>query len=168
MKVVRFELLLDILWVVGSAWYVATAQSYPPDGRLIPTIVGGAALVVAIIQLAGNFFPVLRPFTHLKKEEDAQHSSGDPSHAAKTGESSNTRAKDKQQLIAIGWSIGFILAIYLIGFVFAVPLFFLAYFLTQKQRKWKTAIVSAVVMWALTWGLFEQLLSIHFPAGLLF
>lgn len=159
MKVLRFELLVDIIWVIGSTCYVAIAQSYPPDGRLIPSIVGGAALVVAIIQLAGNFFPVLRPFTHLKKEADTSD--------AKTEEPTNSRAKDKQQLIAIGWSIGFILAIYLIGFVFAVPLFFLAYFLTQKQRKWKTAIVSAVVMWALTWGLFEQLLSIHFPPGVL-
>jgi hypothetical protein len=168
MKVVRFELLIDILWVICSTWYVATAQSYPPDGRLIPTIIGGAALVIAIIQLAGNFIPVLRPFTHQKKEEDAKHSIGDNTHAEKTQESHHSKQKDKQQLIAIGWSIGFILVIYLIGFVFAVPLFFLVYFLTLKPRKWKLAIVSAIVMCALTWGLFGQLLSVHFPKGLLF
>lgn len=57
------ELVLDCVWVIGAAGYVAMAQSYPSPAELAPTYLGVGALVVAVIQLVGGFVPYIRRFT---------------------------------------------------------------------------------------------------------
>jgi hypothetical protein len=64
----------------------------------------------------------------------------------------------------MAWTAGLLLAVYVAGFVVAVPVFFLAYFLTL--RAWRTAVASAVVMWAVTQFLFVDALAVPLPHGL--
>ncbi|MCL6633391.1 MAG: tripartite tricarboxylate transporter TctB family protein [Alicyclobacillus herbarius] len=194
MKVLRGELFIDIAWVVVSAWYIGVSMHYPPAGRLIPMVVGIAALVVGVVQLIGNFVPALRPFTH---QRNVERVSGDRvsalarnpdalanSPTAETRESmaemnstsalrsqatETERSENVRQWTAILWSAGLVAGLFLFGFLVSIPLFFLAYFTLQKnQRNWKLAIVSAIVMGAITFGVFDQLLGLHLYNGLIF
>ena len=55
--------------------------------------------------------------------------------------------------------------VYVLGFEVAIPAFFLAYF--AYQRAWRTALISAFVMWALAYGLFSTALGVPLPHGML-
>lgn len=58
------ELIVDVLLVVGVAYYLWVAHSYPPDGREIPMVVGTVTLIAAIVQLIGWFVPFMWNLTH--------------------------------------------------------------------------------------------------------
>jgi hypothetical protein len=69
----------------------------------------------------------------------------------------------RQVVFAIAWAVGLLLGIYVLGFVVAVPVFFLAYF--GVLRAWRTAVISAVVMAVVTQGLFVEALAVPLPHG---
>ncbi|MCL6598145.1 MAG: tripartite tricarboxylate transporter TctB family protein [Alicyclobacillus macrosporangiidus] len=164
MKSLRWELILDISWVAFAIWYVAIAQQYPPAGRLIPTVVGVALGLAGLCQLFGNFFEALRPFTHERKR--ATDDKGMRALAAE--EQSVTPEQNRRELTALGWAAAFVLMLWLIGFDIGIPLYFLIYFLVPSRRSWKLAFSSAVIMGALTYGVFDQLLDLHLFPGVLF
>jgi hypothetical protein len=150
----RIELSVDLAWVVVAAAYCAIASTFPPDGRLMPLAVGAGALVLGLVHLGGNFIPLMRPFTH--GERDAQAGSA----GAEGGQI------DPSQLKAIAWAISLLVAIFMIGALPAIFLFFLAYF-GIGARRWVLAPVSAVLMTLLTWGVFGQLMSLQLPQGVI-
>jgi hypothetical protein len=177
------ELIVDIAIVVGSAYYVWTAQGYPPAGREIPTVVGTIALVVGALQLVGWFVRPLWTMTHGRppaetqapaapaagarspeKPVATQDSATDVDAATDGGQARRTQNRDTA--IVIAWAAGFLVAILVLGYRYGVPLFFLAYFGARKQ--WKLAIGSAVVMWALTQFVFIDLLGIALPTSQFF
>lgn len=64
MKISAGEIAVDLVWVVGTGWYVIAAFHYPSPANLAPLILGGAACLVGIIQLVGAFIPGMRRMTH--------------------------------------------------------------------------------------------------------
>ncbi|HEX7164309.1 MAG TPA: tripartite tricarboxylate transporter TctB family protein [Trebonia sp.] len=168
----RGELVVDILLVLGIAWYLYVAQSYPPDGRQIPTVVGTVGLIAAVIQLAGWFIPGLWLFTHGDRPAGRAIHGARPDTAASTGGHAPTAPdrdagalsrESRDTVVIMAWAAFFLAAILVLGYVYGVPLFFLAYF--GARRSWKLAIGSAVAMWALTQLVFIDLLAIPLPGG---
>lgn len=162
MKLRRLELIVDVIWVLLSVWYVLTASTYPSAGRLIPMSVGIAVFIIGSFQLIGYFVPALRAFTHGR-----QPSRGDADAPAAEEAAAIARA-ERREWIAILWALLLLAGIYVLGYLITVPLFFLAYFLFQRPMRWKLALISAVVMGGLTYLVFYQLLSIQLYPGLLF
>jgi tripartite tricarboxylate transporter TctB family protein len=73
------------------------------------------------------------------------------------------QGEPRQVMLAIAWVVALLVAVYALGFELAVPVFFLAYF--GVMRSWRTAAVSAVVMWAVTKFLFVNALGVPLPHG---
>jgi len=167
----RGELVVDILLVLGIAWYLYVAQGYPPDGRQIPTVVGTVGLVAAVIQLVGWFIPRLWSFTHGNRPASRAAPGARPDTASAGGhalaapdrDAGATSRESRDTVVIMAWAAFFLVAILVLGYVYGVPLFFLAYF--GARRSWKLAIGSAVVMWALTQFVFIDLLAIPLPGG---
>jgi hypothetical protein len=178
------ELLFDILLVLAIGGYLLVAQTYPPTGRQIPTVVGSVALIAAVVQLIGWFVPGMWKFSHgdpdadsLSKKSAAQAASEVTRHRPTALEATadaaddepaaaQTTATDGKPLdvpIAMAWAGAFLGGILLIGYSIAVPLFFLLYF--GVRRSWVLAVVSAVVMGLVTSVLFEQVLDIPMYSG---
>jgi hypothetical protein len=187
------ELVFDVLIVLAIGGYLLVAQSYPPIGRQIPTVVGVVALVAAVVQLIGWFVPGMWKFSHGDPADDGLSQKGataaatevtrqGPDSTGTTGSSAAPAADsaapadgpadpkaDGSPLavpIAIGWAAGFLAAILLLGYVVAVPLFFLVYF--GVRRSWVLAVVSAVVMGLVTAVLSQEVLGIAMYGGILF
>jgi hypothetical protein len=167
------ELVFDVALVLAIGGYLIVAQTYPPIGRQIPTVVGIIALVAAVVQLIGWFVPGMWKFTHGEQRDDslvrnapraATEVTRNRSGGAQPAPETNGRTVDVP--IAMAWAAGFLGAILLFGYVVAVPLFFLVYF--GIRRSWVLAIASAVVMGLVTSLLFERLLDIPMYGGLLF
>ena len=144
----RAELLIDLLWLVLAGGYCAVAAGYPPEGRLVPLTVGLIALAIGIVHFSGHFITVLRPFTHADSMQEPP------------------APVERSELIAALWASALLAGIFLIGAVAAVFLFFVLYF-GLRGRRWQLGLVSAVIMAAITWGLFGQLIALNLPAGIL-
>jgi len=189
------ELGIDVAIVVGSAFYVHAASNYPPQGRQIPMLVGWIAIAMGALHLVAHAVPQLWAVTHdsqarTRKTPDIPV----PAVAARTaqttaqttveeaGQDDSTRAEPAaavappvsldvapgaplQVLVAIAWVVALLAAVYVFGFEVAIPAFFLVYFAALKA--WRTALISAVAMWGVTWGLFVMALGVPLPQGLL-
>jgi len=63
--------------------------------------------------------------------------------------------------------VGFFVAIYLLGFIIAIPLFILAYMKAHGTR-WLAAITFAILTPTIIYGIFELALGVVLYRGLLF
>lgn len=65
------------------------------------------------------------------------------------------------------WTIGFLVAIWLLGFSLAVPVTMILYLKVAKE-KWPLTLTLAAVAWLVFYGLFDYVLHVPFPDGQLF
>jgi len=65
------------------------------------------------------------------------------------------------------WTIGFFIAIWLLGFAYSIPVAMLLYLKFAGKEKWPMAIAVTFFTWLFIYALFERTLSIPFPEGLL-
>ena len=90
---------------------------------------------------------------------------------AEFGESTDVEVspkETKQRTIAvILWTVGFFLAIWILGFSYAVPLTILLYLKFAGKESWQMTALVTFFSWLFYWGLFEKLLNVPFPEGLL-
>ena len=68
----------------------------------------------------------------------------------------------------LGWTVGFFIAIWLLGFSYAVPLTMVLYLKLAGREKWPITAVMAFGTWVFFYLLFERMLSVPFPDGLIF
>ena len=68
----------------------------------------------------------------------------------------------------IGWMLGFLIAIWLLGFSLAVPVTTVLYLKTTGREKWPITIILTLISWGFFYGLFDYSLRIPFPEGQLF
>ena len=68
----------------------------------------------------------------------------------------------------IGWTVGFFIAIWLLGFSYAVPLTIVLYLKIAGGEKWPITAAVALGSWVFFYLLFERMLSVPFPDGLIF
>ena len=79
-----------------------------------------------------------------------------------------TPAEMRQRTLAIiAWPVAFFLAIWILGFSYAVPITILAYLIIAAKEKWPIVVGVTFFTWLFYWGLFEKLLNVPFPEGLL-
>lgn len=139
----RIELLIDIAWIVFAGGYCAVAAGYPPGGRFVPLTIGLVALAFGLVQFSGNLIAVVRPLTHGDRDSEII---------------------TRSEVVSAAWAAGFLVAIFVIGAIPAVFLYFLLYF-GLHGRRWLLGFVSAIVMTLITWGVFGQMIGINLPAG---
>lgn len=65
------------------------------------------------------------------------------------------------------WVVGFFIAVYLVGFMVAIPLFTLTYLKTHGTR-WRTVIIFTILTPAIVYGVFTLSLKLYLYEGLLF
>ena len=68
----------------------------------------------------------------------------------------------------VGWTVGFFLMIWLLGFITASAVATLAYLKLGAGEKWGISVALAAVAWIFFFGLFDYGLKLPFPPGELF
>jgi len=120
---------------------------------LFPWSIGIPTLILALAQLGRDLYGK-------KKKEVAEF--GESSEAAATPQ------EVKQRTISILlWTIGFFVAIWLLGFSYAVPLMMLLYLKFGGKEGWAMTVAVSFFTWLFYWALFEKMLNVPFPDGLL-
>lgn len=144
---------LSVLIMIASGYAIVTAWDWPWKAALFPLAIGIPVFLLATAEVAWGFL--------------GKHAEGD---AAKDFQLS-THLPPKEALrrtgIAIAWILGFFAGIVLLGFQIAIPLFVFLFLTVQGREGWIFSVVFAAIIWAIFYGLFDYLLHLPFPTGLI-
>jgi Tripartite tricarboxylate transporter TctB family len=75
---------------------------------------------------------------------------------------------NRRTLSIFGWIAGFFVSIWWLGFSIGIPLVTSLQLKIGAREKWSFAAILAVLAWAFFYGVFETMLKIPFPTGLVF
>ncbi len=146
----KASLALGLGILIISAWAVVSAMHWPWKAALFPLVLGIPVFCLA----AAEVLWVLLGSTSQNPLMDVQPSADLPEKVTRS-----------RMLVAIGWMLGLFVAVVLLGFPIAVPLFVFLYVKLQGREGWGLSLVFTLVVWGIFYGLFDRLLHLPFPAG---
>ena len=140
-----FVLAISLFTIVWSL----LAVDYRFESKLLPVLIGS---IVFLLAAAGLWNEVRAQKTHA---------------AASSLGSALARESWHGYLVHFGWLAGFLLAIYLVGYLLAIPIFLFSY--TKRLGSGcRVAIASALTVSAFIYVAFELALDVKLYRGLLF
>jgi hypothetical protein len=137
---------LTVIVVLSAALW--QSRNFGPRAGLFPWVIGIPTLILAFFQLARD----------VAGKETAEAAG---SHAELA-----MRVVVQRTVAILLWIVGCFIAIWLLGFPYAIPLVILLY-LKFARESWKITAIVTFCAWIFFWGLFERLLNVPFPEGLL-
>jgi hypothetical protein len=145
--------------------FVLVSFTYKLKERFIPLSVGIAGLILAALLLLGRRFPkLISKFDFSMVDNFLQK---DPK-TARTKALNDEQHTNRKLMEIYAWTIGFLILIYLFGFLIAIPVFMLAFLRINGHIPWSKTIAVSAVTWALIYALFEMMLKAELFRGLLF
>jgi hypothetical protein len=144
--------LFSVVVVVLIALALWQSRNFGFRAGLFPWAIGIPTLVLALLQL-------IKDVTGRKKPKSAAVWEGAldiPPEVA-----------TRRTLAIIGWTLGFFVMIWLLGFTYAVPVVMILYLKFAGREKWPMTLIVTFFTWLFFHGLFERALNVPFPEGLL-
>ena len=142
----------SIVVLLGLALWQSRNFGY--RAGLFPWAIGFPVLALAIVQLG------MELLGFKKKPRAAEFGPG-------VGPEISPELAYRRTLAILGWTIGFFVGIWLLGFSLAVPTTIILYLKFAKE-KWPITLALALVAWLFFYGLFDYALHVPFPDGQLF
>ena len=146
-----WELAFALLLVAVFAYATVTALSFPEGARLFPLAIAVPSLVLAVLLAV---ISVRSRWTAVTAAADAD---------AEVALAPEERTRRTAEIGA--WFLGIFAAVYLLGFLVAIPLAAMAYLRFAARERWSTSVAVAALCWALVFGVFDRLLHVPLPAG---
>ncbi|WP_454853025.1 tripartite tricarboxylate transporter permease [Rhizobium binxianense] len=144
------------------------ALSWPFDAKIVPMIVGVAALVFVLISLVNQVYvhvkvPSNDPLKAAEEEED------DQIHMDLGSDMGDlpTSTVLKRAAVFFAWIVAFMGSMAVIGLVPTVPLFVIAYMWFEQRERWLLMLAYAAAIALFVYVVFDRLLSIPWPPTLL-
>jgi hypothetical protein len=161
MKADRNRVAFTSLILLFVMFFVVTSFTYESQARLIPLLVGFVTLVLVLAVLINEIHPI----------SVIEKMNVDWTKNLRVQESS-PKKKDKvaakKFLIIICWIFGFILSIFLFGFPISIALFTFAFLKIDGKVSWVRALLTAGIVWAAVFVIFEWAMHFGLFEGLLF
>jgi len=132
------------------AFFFASLQLKYFDAKLIPMVVSAGGFVLAAIGVSREIW--------------CRHASGVTTDTEEAQEKSKSLLR--RYLYKGAWLVGFGVAIYLVGFLAAIPLFTISY-LKLHGRTWLASVTMAAVMPIVLYVLLTHLLGVDLYPGLI-
>jgi hypothetical protein len=147
--------LFTVVIAILLALALWQSRNFGYRAGLFPWVIGTPTLILALGQLARDVYGK-------KKKKIAGLAESVETHIEIAPEIVRQRT-----LAILLWTIGFFVAIWLLGFSYAVPLTLFLYLKFGGNEKWPMTIAVTFFTWLFYWSLFEWLLNVPFPEGLL-
>ncbi len=142
----------SIVVLLGLALWQSRNFGY--RAGLFPWAIGFPVLALAIVQLG-------KELLGFEKKPRATE------FGLEVGPEISPELAYRRTLAILGWTIGFFIGIWLLGFSLAVPTTIIIYLKFAKE-KWPITLALALVAWLFFYGLFDYALHVPFPDGQLF
>jgi hypothetical protein len=152
-------IVFSVLVLVFFMVFVWEAREWRLQARLYPWAIGIPMIVLCVIHI----------FHGLKGEKKpAEGPSGNTPVDFQFTQEIDPELARRRALNAFFWIFGFFVGIYLFGFSIAIPAFVFLYLKVQSQEPWGISVALTAGAWVMFWGLFDWLLKLPFPEGLIF
>ncbi|MFC1980600.1 tripartite tricarboxylate transporter TctB family protein [Chloroflexota bacterium] len=151
MKLRGSSYFLIIVMAVILAVIIISLRMEHLESKLLPLIFSSIAFILAGVALRSEILARSKPETTVTGEEGAREEAG---------------VGLRRYLLAGAWVLGFFLAIYLVGYIIAIPLFIFAY-MKSHNTGWLATIIFTVLTPAIIYGIFELVLEVDLYPGLL-
>jgi hypothetical protein len=160
-KLLEGVTILNLIMLGFTLYCVILALGYGRNSRMFPLAIGIPTAILLALSIAAVWKPaILRGAdVHL-----GDSSAGEPN----IDEIREARHAPWHVAAMIGWLILAAVAIGLIGFRFAVPLFVLLFARFEGRAKWPASIFVAFITWAFVVGYFELFMKFGMFRGVLF
>ena len=142
--------ILGVAVMLASGAAVVIAMDWPVKAKLFPISIGVPVFCMAAAEV---LWGLLRP--------DARAAAMD----FRLSDHLPSKIAVRRTLAAIGWMLGFLMGIVLVGFPMAVPLVVFLYAKVQGRESWGLSLGLALGVWGLFYAVFDRLLHLPFPAG---
>ncbi|MFQ5851574.1 MAG: tripartite tricarboxylate transporter TctB family protein [Candidatus Binatia bacterium] len=153
------EILVSLGFVVFFGGAVYLARGWILHARLFPWSIGIPGLILSIVQVWRDSSGWLEKSPERGKgvQVDEVYQRTLPA-----------RVELARTLCLFGWMLGIILAIWLLGFDKAIPVFVFLYTRFQAREGWVLSLGMTAGTVAFVWGLFDYLLGLQWSPGVLF
>jgi hypothetical protein len=154
-SIVFIGLLLIFVLVI-----CVNSYSYRPKERLVPLLVGIAALIICLLVLVDEIHPI-GLLGRLKI--DLMSAAG--------GAVPEERVQHKtaiQLLLIIAWMMGFLVLIFLVGFYIGIALFTFTFLKILAKIGWLKAVLITAIVWCSIFAIFDLTMQLHMFRGVLF
>jgi hypothetical protein len=139
----------DLAVIAFFALFVFEARGWRLEARLYPWAVGLPMLALAVAHLVSG---LRRGVGGLEPR---------PADPGAAGAEARRRA-----LALLGWGVGLLAGVWILGFPAGTALFVLLYLKLQAGEGWGLALGLTGLAGLLCWGLFDRVLRVPFPEGL--
>ena len=147
-----WDLAFALLLTLVFAYATVTALALPEGAKLFPLAIAIPSLVLAVLLAVISLRS--RGTTVPPKPPDPDD---DPTL---TPEDQTRRTAE----IAL-WFLGIFAAVYLLGFLVAIPVSAIAYLRFAAREGWVPSAAVAALCWLVVFGVFDRLLHVPLPAG---
>jgi hypothetical protein len=145
------EFAFALVLVAVFVYATVTALTFPEGAKLFPLAIAVPSLVLAVLLVVISL-SARRTTVVPAADADADAPLAPEERLRRTAE--------------IGaWFLGIFAAVYLLGFLVAIPVAALAYLRFAAREGWLTSTAIAALCWALVFGVFDRLLHVPLPAG---
>jgi hypothetical protein len=149
----KWSALFILCLVIGLAWALWAGRDFGYRAGLFPWAIGYPLFALAVAQL------IL----------ELMGKGGSKSHEQMEVGADLPRTVVIQRTTGIiCWILGYFVAIWLFGFIWAVPITTLFYLKFAGKEKWPITLAITIGAWAFFYGAFEYGLRIPFPEGQVF
>lgn len=145
-----WDLAFALVLVAVFAYATVTALALPEGAKLFPLAIAIPSLVLAVV------LSVISLRSRWGTSVPAADADDDP---MAPGE------RMRRTAVIGAWFLGIFAAVYLLGFLVAIPIAAVAYLRFGARESWVTSVGVAAVCWALVFGVFDRLLHVPLPAG---
>jgi Tripartite tricarboxylate transporter TctB family len=143
--------------VVFFAFFVWRAKDWPAVVRLFPWAIGFPMLLVSIALLVGEL-----------RAAPGRNPADQSPLGFRFTEGFDPAIVRKRTLTSFAWLFATLAAIWLFGFLIALPLIVFLYTKVQSRERWSLSLALAGVCWLMLVGLFDRVLHLPFPEGIVF
>lgn len=160
----RQELALkpeDLMYVffIGLALYaLVSAQSWLFLARIGPTVVAGILVTAGTASLLYKIF--------VSPAQGAAHAGVHMDIGAEHGEALSRQVVLQRAARFFGWFIAFLACMAVIGLIPTIPVIMLAFMRIEGRESWRLSLILAACVTAFVYGVFDQVLHIHWPSSL--
>lgn len=130
------ELVFGLALMAFIVAMLIATLAFPPLLRYTPFITGGLTLAFLIVLLSGRFFPRVLTWT----ETALQDMWGGGAEGQKIEEAAEVPSPWPPVLRVMAYAVGYLLAVYVLGFFLVTPLFLALYLVLDGAVKPVTAI----------------------------
>jgi TctA family transporter len=145
--------LFNLVIVVAVTWALWESRHFNVRAGLFPWVIGFPVLAVAIVQLVVDFTGREK----VSGRGPAELESEIPAPVV-----------FRRTAGMFGWVVGYLVAIWLLGFALGGSLSTLLTLKVGSRERWPITLVITAAMWAFTYGLFDRTLHVPLPPGELF